>query len=176
MLGLLLFISALAVLIICARMHDCHVLILWVRDSDTNYRGGGTHWKLDRPIISKLVLLYVSHTWRVVLSLMIDSQCRCAIIRCHMARGILLSPKLNFDCEQWARPVRRYRTEKMPPKERKNRINRYKIKRLKCTTNVVIYSRIKRRGNICPGFLRVKICTNKNISISSPWCFWFDRV
>ena len=40
MLGLLLFISALAVLIICARMHDCHVdtVGLWVRDSDTNYR------------------------------------------------------------------------------------------------------------------------------------------
>ena len=37
------------------------------------------------PILSKLVLLYVSHTWRVVLPLMIDSQCRCAIIRCHMA-------------------------------------------------------------------------------------------
>ena len=28
MLGLLLFISALAVLIICARMHNCHVLVL----------------------------------------------------------------------------------------------------------------------------------------------------
>ena len=40
MLGLLLFISALAVLIICARMHDCHVLILRVCESviHTNYR------------------------------------------------------------------------------------------------------------------------------------------
>ena len=28
MLGLLLFINDLAVLIICAQMHDCHVLIL----------------------------------------------------------------------------------------------------------------------------------------------------
>ena len=33
MLGLLLFISALSVLIICARMHDCHVLILRVCES-----------------------------------------------------------------------------------------------------------------------------------------------
>ena len=86
MLGLLLFINALAVLIICARMHDCHVYtdtvspVILIRIIEKK-----THWKLDRPIISKLVLLYVSHTWRVVLSLMIDSLCRCAIIRCHMA-------------------------------------------------------------------------------------------
>ena len=68
MLGLLLFISALAVLIICARMHDCHVDTVsrwfWYELSREK-----THWKLDKPIISKLVLLYVSHTWRVYLSL-----------------------------------------------------------------------------------------------------------
>ena len=177
MLGLLLFISSLAVLIICARMHDCHVLILWVRESVILIRiiEKQTQWKFDRSIISKLVLLYVSHNWRVVLSLMIDSQCRCAIIRCHMAGEYYQARNwtLTVSSDQW---VRWHRTEKISPKERKNRINRYKIKCLKCTPNVVTYSRIKRRGNICPGFLRVKTCTNKNISISSSWCFWFNTI
>ena len=88
MLGLLLFISAVAVLIICARMRHCHELLLWVCDCAIHkiLREKKTPWKLEMPILSKLVLLYVSHTWRVVLPLMIDSQCRCAIIRCdHMA-------------------------------------------------------------------------------------------
>ena len=128
-----------------------------------------THWKLDWPIISKLVLLYVSHTWRVVLSLMFDRQCRSVWLSelnfdlssaeaswawfygdCVTARSLCE----NFDCEQWARPVWRHRTEKVPPKERKNRINRYKIKCLKCTTNVVIYSRIKRRANYLSRILK----------------------
>ena len=37
---------------------------------------------------------------------------------------VLLNPKLNFDSEQRASPVRRNRTEKMPPKERKKESNK----------------------------------------------------
>ena len=93
MLGLLLFISALAVLIICARMHDCYVdtMSLRVRDSDTNYREKKTpiglssfHCVFFSQYASSFYCMYRT-LGRVVLSLMVNSQCRCAIIRCHMA-------------------------------------------------------------------------------------------
>ena len=146
-------------------MHDCHVLILWVFESVILIRiiGRETPWILDRPIISKLVLLYVSHTWRVVLSLMCDYQMS-------HGRGTLLSPKLNFDCEQWARPRTAVPYGENAYKRKKESNRSIQIKCLKCTPNVVM------GANICLGFLRVKTCTSKNISISSSWCFWFDRV
>ena len=122
MLGLLLFISALAVLIICARMHDCHVLILWVSDSDTNYR-------------KKNAL----KTWQAN-----NKQARSIVCIAHLKGCLVIDVRLSdvtwqrniikSEIELWLwavssehAPVRRYRTEKMPPKERKNQIDRYKL-------------------------------------------------
>ena len=78
-------------------------------------------------------------------------------------RGILLSLILNFACEHapYGGNVRRTCHQK---KDRKNRINRYKKEGLKCTPHEVVYSRTKRRANICPGFLRVKTCTNNKLT------------
>ena len=156
MLGLLLFISALSVLIICARMHDCHVLILSVCESVILIRiiGKKTHWKLDKPIIRKLVLLYASRTLEGRLSchwwLIASVDVRLSDVTW---QGNIIKPQIELWLWAVSTSVWRHRTE-MPPKERKNRVNRYKIKCLKCTPNVVIYSRIKRRANYLSRILK----------------------
>ena len=87
MLGLWLFISALSVLIICARMHDCHVLILWVCEPVILIR-----------IIEKQNAL---KTWQAnnkearSIVCFAHSQCRCAITRCHMA-GDIIKPEIEL--------------------------------------------------------------------------------
>ena len=50
-------------------------------------------------------------------------------------RGILLSPKLNFDCEQYARPVRRHYASKRKKESNKSIQNKMSKMYAECSQN-----------------------------------------